>query len=249
MTNPFDDPLHIEPPKRRPSLFARLRASFLTGLVVIAPIGLTIWLIWTVVGWIDGWVLPLVPNRFLPEQYIGINLRGVGLIFFLVFTIIVGWMAKGLIGRSLISSAEGLVDRMPVVRSVYNGLKQIAETVFAQSETSFDKACLVQYPREGIWAIAFISTTAKGEIADGIPVDTEKVSVFLPTTPNPTSGFLLFLPRKDVIELDMSVEDAAKLIISAGLVYPTEKPVAIGSDKKTIEAARSAPVPETKTGT
>ncbi|RVT83997.1 DUF502 domain-containing protein [Rhodobacteraceae bacterium CCMM004] len=218
--HPHHDPAH--PPRRKP-LLAGLRASFLTGLVVIAPIGLTIWLIWTVVGWIDGWVLPFVPQRFMPEQYIGINLRGVGVIFFLVFTVIVGWLAKGLIGRSLIRWGEGIVDRTPIVRSVYNGLKQIAETVFAQTDTSFDKACLVEYPRRGIWAIAFISTEARGEIDRGIPVQEGKVSVFLPTTPNPTSGFLLFVPASDVIVLDMSVEDAAKLVISAGLVYPNAK--------------------------
>jgi uncharacterized membrane protein len=206
--------------KRRRSLFGALRASFLTGLVVITPIGLTIWLIWSVVGWIDGWVLPLVPARFLPEQYIGINLRGVGVIFFLVFTVIIGWLAKGLIGRSLIRWGESVVERLPLVRSVYGGVKQIAETVFAQTENNFDKACLIQYPRPGIWAIAFISTNAKGEIARKIPVEEDKVAVFMPTTPNPTSGFLLFLPRADVIELDLSIEDAAKLVISAGLVYP-----------------------------
>lgn len=218
MTTPEDTK---DPKDKRPrSLFGGLRASFLTGIVVIAPIGLTVWLIWTVVGWIDGWVLPLVPDRFEPEQYIGINLRGVGVIFFLIFTIFVGWMAKGLIGRSLVRTAEGIVDRMPVVRSVYGGVKQIAETVFAQAETSFDKACLVQYPRPGLWAIAFISTKAKGEIDGKIPVDGDVMSVFLPTTPNPTSGFLLFVPKTDVIELDMTVEDAAKLVISAGLVYP-----------------------------
>ncbi len=216
MSTPFDDPT----PKRKTTLIGGLRNSFLTGLIVIAPIGLTLWLIWTVVGWIDGWVLPLVPDVWQPEQYIGINLRGVGVIFFLIFTILVGWMAKGLIGRSLLRWAEGLVDRMPVVRSVYNGLKQIAETVFTQQESSFEKACLIEYPRKGIWAIGFISSTAKGEIHTGIPVDEQKVSIFVPTTPNPTSGFLLFFPRSSVHELDMSVEDAAKLIISAGLVYP-----------------------------
>ncbi|MEL6643519.1 MAG: DUF502 domain-containing protein [Pseudomonadota bacterium] len=221
MTSPFDE---IEQPKkRRHPVLGGLRNSFLAGLIVIAPIGLTIWLIWTVVGWIDGFVLPLVPDRFLPEQYIGINLRGVGLIFFLIFTILVGWVAKGFIGRSLLRWAESLVETLPVVRSVYGGLKQIAETVFTQSDRSFDKACLVEYPRKGIWAIAFISSTAKGEIDTGIPVPGGKVSVFLPTTPNPTSGFLLFLPRAEVIELDMSVEDAAKLIISAGLVYPADQ--------------------------
>ena len=112
---------------------------------------------------------------------------------------------------------------MPVVRSLYNGIKQIAETVFAQTDTKFDKACLVEYPRKGIWAIAFVSTTAKGEIDQRIPVDEPIISVFLPTTPNPTSGFLLFVPQHSVIMLDMSVEDAAKLVISAGLVYPNAK--------------------------
>lgn len=218
MNTPFD-----EQPPRRPGLFASLRASFLTGLVVIAPVGLTIWLIWTVVGWIDGFVLPLVPYTFQPEKYIGINLRGVGVIIFLLFTIVVGWVAKGLIGRSLIRFAESIVLGVPVVRSIYSGVKQIAETVFAQSERSFEKACLFEYPRKGIWAIGFISTTAKGEVADKATISGDLVSIFVPTTPNPTSGFLLFFPREDIIELEMTVEDAAKLVISAGLVYPNPK--------------------------
>ena len=229
MTTPFDD----KKPKR-PGLIARIRSSFLTGLVVIAPVAMTIWLIWTAIGWIDGVVLPLVPGDFRPEDYIGINLRGVGLIIFLIFTVLVGWIAKGLIGRSLIGFAEGFVVRMPVVRSIYSGVKQIAETVFAQTERSFEKACLVQYPRKGIWAIGFISTEAKGEVAHQANEASGLLSVFVPTTPNPTSGFLLFFPREDVIELEMSVEDAAKLVISAGLVYPnmeaTEK--SDGGEKK-----------------
>jgi uncharacterized membrane protein len=171
-------------------------------------------------GWVDSVVLPLIPFSFRPERYIGINLRGVGVIIFLVFTIVVGWIAKGLIGKSLIVFAESLVDRMPVVRSIYSGVKQIAETVFAQSERSFEKACLIQYPRKDIWAIGFISTSARGEVNAKAESGSDLLSVFVPTTPNPTSGFLLFFPKEDVIELDMSVEDAAKLVISAGLVYP-----------------------------
>lgn len=225
-----------DPPKRR-TFLGGFRANFLTGLVVIAPIGLTIWLIWAVIGWIDGFVLPFVPNRFKPEQYIGINLRGVGVIFFLIFTIVVGWLAKGLIGRSFLRWAEGLVDRTPIVRSIYNGLKQIAETVFAQSETSFDKAVLIEYQRRGLWAIAFVATDAKGEIDARIPSPDDKVSVFLPTTPNPTSGFLLFVLRSDMIELDMSVEDAAKLVISAGLVYPNHKDPSRPPEQHPAEAA------------
>jgi len=215
MTTPFDD----EPPKR-PGLIARLRSSFLTGLVVIAPVAMTVWLIWSVIGWIDSVVLPLVPGGFKPDQFIGLNLRGYGVVIFLIFTVIVGWIAKGLIGRSLIGFAEGLVVRMPVVRSIYSGVKQIAETVFAQTDRSFEKACLVQYPRKGIWAVGFISTEAKGEVAQQAGNEGTLLSVFVPTTPNPTSGFLLFFPKDDVIELDMSVEEAAKLVISAGLVYP-----------------------------
>ncbi len=218
MTTPFDDP-H----KPKHGRFHGLRTSFFTGIVVILPIGLTIWLIWTIIGWVDGFVLPLVPETIQPEHYIGINLRGVGVLIFLIFTVIVGWIAKGLIGRSLLRWGEGLVDRMPVVRSIYSGAKQIAETVFAQSERTFEKACLVEYPRRGIWAIGFISTTAKGEVASSTPASSPLISVFVPTTPNPTSGFLLFFPKDDVIELEMSPEDAAKLVISAGLVYPNAK--------------------------
>ncbi|MGB1510200.1 MAG: DUF502 domain-containing protein, partial [Paracoccaceae bacterium] len=133
-----------------------------------------------------------------------------------------GWLAKGLLGRSLIRSAERFVNRMPVVRSIYSGVKQIAETVFSQADRSFEKACIVQYPRKGIWAVGFISTPAKGEIRARVNDAQNLLSVFVPTTPNPTSGFLLFFPAEDVIELDMSIEDAAKLVISAGLVYPNQ---------------------------
>ena len=215
-------------------MLARLRTSFLTGIVVIAPVALTIWLIWSVIGWFDGFVLPFVPDAYRPEEILNtifgydlkLNIRGVGVVVFLVFATLVGWLAKGLIGRSFIKYAENLVNRMPVVRSFYSGIKQIAETVFAQQERSFEKACMIEYPRKGIWAIGFISTTAKGEIADRNSSNGPMVSVFVPTTPNPTSGFLLFFPKKDIIELDMSIEDAAKLVISAGLVYPPTKKAA-----------------------
>lgn len=217
-----DDPLHIERRRHR-GLIARLRSSFLTGLVVLMPIALTLWVIWTVTGWIDSWVLPFVPQRFQPQQYIGVDLRGIGVVIFLIFTVIVGWMAKGIIGRSLIRWGERVVDRTPVVRSIYNGLKQIAETVFAQSETNFDKACLVEYPRKGVWMVGFISSTAKGEVAEKLPLSETYCSVFVPTTPNPTSGFLLFVPKSELIDLDLTIEDAAKLVISAGLVYPSPK--------------------------
>lgn len=227
MEEPFQTP---PPAPRRKSFFSGLRNSFLTGVVVIAPVGLTVWLIWSVIGWVDGVVLPFVPSRYQPENilntFLGLDiqlqLRGLGVVFFLIFTTFVGWLAKGLLGRSLIRSAERFVNRMPVVRSIYSGVKQIAETVFSQADRSFQKACIVQYPRKGIWAVGFISTSAKGEIRARVNDAQNLLSVFVPTTPNPTSGFLLFFPAEDVIELDMSIEDAAKLVISAGLVYPNE---------------------------
>lgn len=205
------------------SLIGRLRNNFLTGLAVIAPAVLTMWVVWTAINWIDGWVLPFIPRAYRPETLLGWDVPGVGVVLFLVFAVMVGAFAKGLIGRSLIHWGERIVERMPVVRSIYNAVKQIADTVLARSQPTFDRACLVQYPRKGIWAVAFISTRAKGEVARRIPHGDEIVSIFLPTTPNPTSGFLLFVPRADVQELDMSVEDAIKLVISAGLVYPDGK--------------------------
>ena len=229
MENPIEDKT------ARRGILARLRSNFLAGLIIVAPIGLTLYLIWTVVGWIDSWVWPFVPDNYQPEQLINryfraegaeqinVNVRGIGVVVFLIFTMLVGWVGKGILGRSFLRWGESIVERMPVVRSIYNGVKQIAETVFSQRDTSFDKACLIEYPRKGIWAIAFVSTAAKGEVKQKISDDEEITTVFLPTTPNPTSGFLLFLPKANIKPLDMSVEDAAKLVISAGLVYPNSK--------------------------
>lgn len=219
-----------------PSLWQRLRNDFLTGLVVVLPVALTIYLIWTVVGIIDARVLPLVPVRYNPENIFGRNIFGLGLLIFVVFTTLVGALTKGLFGRQIIHFGERIVERMPIVRSVYNGLKQIVETMLSKSGTSFREACLIEYPRKGIWSIAFISTDARGEVPlkAGEP---ELVSVFLPTTPNPTSGFLLFLPRRDVVVLDMSIEDAAKLVISAGLVSPPTK-AEIAAGRRVAAAGR-----------
>ena len=220
----FIDPKILPIPQS--GLIAGFRNSFLTGLVVIAPVALTISLNRNVIGWIDGFELPFIQNLYHHDnilntifgQDVAINIRGLGVVGFLLFTTFVGWIAKGFLGRSLIRIGENLVRRMPVVRSIYSGVKQIAETVFAQSDRSFEKACLIEYPRKGIWAVGFVSTEAKGEVKYKAKSNSDLLSVFVPTTPNPTSGFMLFFPRNDVIELEMSIEDAAKLVISAGLV-------------------------------
>ena len=205
--------------KKNQNLFQRLRSNFLTGLVLITPIILTIYLLWGVINFIDDKVVPWLPNKYNPSTYLGKDIPGLGVMTFLVFTTIVGMVTKGFFGRQLIKYWQSLVDRTPVFRSIYNALKQIAETVFTKSDQTFKSACLVEYPRRGIWVVAFVSTITRGEIKEKINKD-EILTVFVPTTPNPTSGFLLFIPKKDVIILKMSVENAAKLVISAGLVVP-----------------------------
>lgn len=213
---------------RRKTLAAGLRASFLTGIVVVLPIGLTIYLIWSVIGWLDGWILPLIPQSYHPQEmityYFGpgyeFPVRGIGVVVFLVFTTLVGWVAKGLIGRTVLGRLDQLVDRMPVVRSLYGGLKQVAETVFNKTESSFDKACLVEFPRPGVWVIGLVSARPKGEIAEKLGAD--KIAVFIGLTPF-TSGFVVFVERDAVKLLDMTPEEAAKLVVSGGLVYPPTK--------------------------
>ena len=201
------------------SMIAALRTNFLTGLIVVAPIVITIYLTWTIITFVDAQVVPLVP----PPLRLDLGLPGFGVVIFLIFTTAVGYFAKNLFGRQIIRIGESWVDRMPIVRSIYNALKQIVETILSQSNASFQKACLVEYPRKGIWAIAFVSTDTKGEIQEQVGGEHGMMSVFLPTTPNPTSGFLLFVPKEDVVLLDMTVEEAAKLVISAGLVTPPTK--------------------------
>ena len=204
---------------RRATLFQRTRNNFLTGLVVVGPVALTIWVVWTVITFIDARVVPLVPAIYNPSTYIGVDIAGYGVVIFVLFTAGVGALTKGLFGRQLVKVGESILSRTPFIRTIYNGVKQIIETLLSKSGNNFQNACLVQYPRPGIWAIAFISTPTSGEIPEKIGTG-EMYSVFLPTTPNPTSGFLLFVPREDVVVLDMTVEDAAKLVISAGLVVP-----------------------------
>lgn len=213
----------MSPEQGKRGLMASLRGNFLAGLAVIAPGVLTIWLVWNVITWIDGIVLNFIPSRFHPQTMIGWDVPGVGVVVFFVFTLVMGYFTKGLIGRTLVGWGERIVETMPIIRSIYNAVKQIAETVIARKTPSFERACLVQYPRKGMWAVAFISTVTRGEVGAQLAEEGEMVSIFLPSTPNPTTGFLLFLPRADVIELDMPIEDAAKLVISAGLVYPESR--------------------------
>ena len=235
------------------SLGTRLRNYFLTGIVVAAPISITIYISWWFINLVDGWIKPFVPNIYNPETYLPFTVPGVGLLFAIVGLTLLGALTANLFGRTIVAYGEMMLNRMPVVRNVYSALKQIFETVLKQSSTTFQEVAVIEYPRTGLYALVFVSTPTKGEVQERIEPENELLSVFLPTTPNPTSGFLLFVPRKDVVVLDMSVEEAAKMVISAGLVTPeyNDKTRALYEQAKTKRAlkngqSRSVPVPTTK---
>ena len=199
----------------------RLRNYFLTGFIVCAPLAITIWLIWAFVGWVDSWIVPFIPSTFNPDAYVPFRVPGVGLIVGLALITLVGFLTANIIGRKILSTGEHILGRMPLVRSIYNALKQIIETVLSDKSNTFKKVGLIEYPRKGLYAIVFMATEAGGEVQAKVGDHAgQTVAVFLPTTPNPTSGFLLFVPKADIIELTMSVEEGAKLVISAGLVSP-----------------------------
>jgi uncharacterized membrane protein len=208
-------------PHHNSSGLTRLRNYFLTGLIVVAPLMITIYLIWTFIGWVDGWIIPYIPRVYNPETYLPFAVPGIGLMLAVFFITLIGFLTANFIGRSIVNVGERLLSRMPFIRNIYSGLKQIFQTVLSDQSGSFKQVGLLEYPRKGLWAIVFIATSTRGEVNQHLLDDGyETLSVFLPTTPNPTSGFLLFVPRDDLIILDMGVEDAAKLVISAGLVAP-----------------------------
>ena len=212
-------PRLIQPPRRR-GLFARLRTYFFTGVVVTAPIGITLWLLWLVVDLFDRAVVPLIPDAYNPSDVLGRNVPGVGIVIVLILVTLVGALFANVAGRFLVRFGESLVARVPVVRTIYGVLKQIFDAVLAQSANAFREVVLIEYPRRGIWVIGFVTSPTRGEVQR--VTEDEMVNVFLPTTPNPTSGFLLFVPRKDCIPLDMTVEEGVKLVISGGIVSPPD---------------------------
>ncbi len=202
-------------------VMGRIRNYFLTGLIVTGPLAVTIWLIWSFVSWVDSFITPLIPPAYRPETYLPWPIPGTGLVIAVVGLTLLGFLTANLVGRSLVELGESLLNRMPIVRPIYKTMKQIFETLFSKSGSSFRKVALVEFPSPGMWSLVFISTPPSGDVADKLPVkDGDYVSVFLACTPNPTTGFFFFVQRKELIELDISVENAMTLLISAGMVQP-----------------------------
>ena len=216
--------LKKETKSRRSNVGSRLRNYFLTGLVIAAPISITVYITWSFVDLIDNWFKPLLPAAYNPETYLPFAVPGVGLIFAILILMILGALTANLFGRTIVGFGERFLDNMPLVRNLYKALKQIFETAVSQSSSSFQEVGLIEYPRKGLYALVFVSTSTTGEVLTRAGHEKDgMLSVFLPTTPNPTSGFLLFVPRKNIELLSMSVEEAAKMVISAGLVTPKKK--------------------------
>ena len=219
-------------PVRKPGFLGRLRSWFLTGLLVTAPVLLTVYITWAAIELIDGQVASILPGF---NKLVVANIPGAGLIIGLILITVIGAVAAGFLGRWLIGLGESILNRMPVVRTIYGASKQILETVISAQSDAFRDAVLVEYPRRGLWVIGFVTGGTKGEVADRM--DGNMVNVFIPTTPNPTSGFLLFCPRDEVIYLDMSVEDAVKLVVSGGIVHPPEPAAGKGAKKAARKSA------------
>ena len=211
----------VEQESLRRGITAHLRGYLLAGTLVTAPLAITFYLAYQFITFVDDRVNSLLPTSYNPETYLPFSIPGLGLIVVLTSLAVIGWLTAGVLGRLLQRTSERILARTPVVRTVYSAIKQILETVLAQQSNAFREAVLIEYPRQGIWTIAFITGSARGEI-QGLS-DDEVINVFVPTTPNPTSGFLLFVPRKDLIPLGMSVEEAIKMVISGGLVTPPDR--------------------------
>ena len=236
MSSRDDLPPQPEPPADPPAepthhgLMFRFRNYFLTGLVVAGPVAITLYITWWFVTWVDGLVRPFVPLAWRPETYLPYGVPGWGLIVAVFTLTLLGFLTANLIGRTLLDLSERLLGRIPAVRAIYRGLKQVFETLFSGQGTSFRRVGLVEFPSPGMWSIVLISQAPGEEVARSLPGDEEHISVFLPCSPNPTTGFFFYVPRSKIIEVEMGPEDAATLIMSAGVVQP-------GSDQQKKLAA------------
>jgi uncharacterized membrane protein len=203
----------------RSSLLGRLRSYLLAGILVTAPIGITIWLTWTLISWIDQRVLPFIPAKYNPETYLPFGVPGVGAIIAIIGLTLIGAITAGLVGRSLVALGERVLNRVPVIRSIYGPTKQIFRAVLGGKSTAFREVVLIEFPRVGLWSIGFITGVTEGEVQE--ITEDEVVKVYVPTTP--TSGYLLFVPWRDVVPLSMSAQEGITLVISHGLVTPPDR--------------------------
>ena len=219
-------------PVHHASATYRLRNYFLTGLIVAGPLAITVYITWSIINWVDNLVRPFIPVAYRPETYLPWSVPGTGLVIAFFAITMLGFLTANLVGRTLVEAGETLLDRMPLVRSIYKGLKQVFETLFSESGSSFRKVALVEFPSPGMWSLVFLSQPPSADITARLPEEDGYVSAFMPCTPNPTTGFFFYVPKRGVIELDIPVEAAAKLIMTAGLIQPNGS----GDTQKKLQA-------------
>lgn len=215
------DTQHV--PKRKPfGFWSRLKGYFFTGIIVTAPLAITLYLAYIIITFIDDTVKGFVPkDRVAEDAQILLSIPGLGVIAVVLFLILVGFFTANFLGRLVIRISEYVLHRTPIIKTVYGGTKQIMETVMTSQSQAFREAVLMEYPRKGVWSVGFITGETRGEVQRITEKDT--VNVFVPTTPNPTSGYLLFVPKTDIYKLHMSIEEAIKLVVSAGIVIPPDR--------------------------
>ena len=226
----------VEAPKK--GLMVRLRAYFMAGILITAPISITVYLAWLFITYVDDKVTPLIPLRYNPENYLPFGVPGLGVVVVVVGLTLIGALTAGFLGRFFQRIWERIMDKVPVLRGIYKALKQVLETVLAQQSNAFREAVLVEYPRRGMWVIAFITGRTKGEVQ--ALTEDPVINLFVPTTPNPTSGFLIFVPEKDVVRLSMSVEDAMKMVISGGIITPKDQRSEENKAKTLVQSTEAA---------
>ena len=207
--------------RRRGGFSRHIRGYFLAGVLITAPVGITFYILWLLIRWVDSKVTPLLPDAYNPETYLPFAVPGLGVLLAFLFLTLIGWVTAGMIGRIWTRFAETALARMPVIRSLYGAVKQIIETILQQQSNAFRQVVLFEYPRRGSWALGFITGTTQGEVQNLTSEDV--VNVFLPTTPNPTSGYLLFIPMRELVVLDMTVEEGIKMVVSGGIVTPPDR--------------------------
>jgi uncharacterized membrane protein len=237
--------LPVSAARSAPGAVSRIRNYFLTGLILAGPVAVTLWLIGWFVTWVDNLVRPFIPVAYRPETYLPMHIPGLGLIIAFVALTLLGFLAANLVGRKLVDFGERILSHMPIVRPIYRTAKQIFQTLFSSSGSSFRRVGLVEFPSPGMWSLVFLTQTPSTDIAARLPA-TEHVSAFMPCTPNPTTGFFFYVPRRDVIDLDITVEEAMQLLMSAGIIQPggdaddQKRLAALADTARVAQAARTA---------
>ena len=242
---PEPDPAGARPPPRV-SKKSRLRTYFLTGIIVAGPLAITIYITWWFISLIDGWVKPLVPASYLPDHYLPFSIPGIGLVIAFIAVTLLGFLTANLVGRSVVEFGEVLLARTPVISGLYKGLRQIFETLFSANGTSFRTVGLVEFPVKGTWSVVFVSAPAGPDVQTALGEENDHVGVFLPCAPNPTTGFFFYLPRADIIEVPMSIDDAAKLVMSAGVIQPEDPQVRLQAMAASIRSAQAGAIQESE---